>query len=55
MITITDMREDRFPMFLPRHERPCGDGARADSGAHPGRVGRSEGAGESRRPPPGND
>ena len=35
--------------------RPGGDGARVDSGAYPSRVSRSEGAGKSRRPPPGND
>jgi hypothetical protein len=41
--------------LLPRHERPGGNGARADRRAYPSGFSRSEGAGESRRPPPGND
>jgi hypothetical protein len=41
--------------FLPRHERPGGNGARADSGAYPSRFSRSERAGEYRRTSPGND
>jgi hypothetical protein len=49
-----DTRRQRA-LFLPRHERPGGNGARADRRAYPSGFSRSEGAGESRRPPPGND
>lgn len=40
-------------LFLPRLERPGGNGKRVDYRANPSGFSRSEGAGESRRPPPG--
>lgn len=42
-------------LFLPRLERHGGNGKRVDYRANPSGFSRSEGAGESRRPPPGND
>lgn len=55
MITITDMREDRSPMFLSRHECAGGNGARIDSGEDTRRAGGGERAGAYRRPPAGDD
>ncbi len=56
--SLTDSIDTSTPagrFFFPRYERPGGDGARVNSGAYPSRFSRSEGAGKSRRPPPGND
>ncbi|MDA4027125.1 recombinase family protein [Klebsiella pneumoniae] len=56
--SLTDSIDTSTPagrFFFPRHERPGGNGARADRRAYPRRFSRCEGAGESRWPPPGND
>ena len=56
--SLTDSIDTSTPagrFFLPRHERPGGNGARADRRAYPSGVSRSKRAGESRRAPPGND
>ena len=55
MITITDMREDRSPMFLSRHERAGGNGARTDSREDTRRAGGGERSGAHRRTPASND